>query len=391
MAGKAAVSVKIIDNYTALSVKCVIAFEAPVREFSFSLSTLLPIDSITSDVDVKWRIAREWQPRWQHKSNAYEVSGEAPMREISIAYHGQVSGWCNIIEERRTALSAYSAWTISETSVPLAFLFKVESMENYFILNARYDETEKLWIYGETGHEPGNIIALKKECYDTVRRGDFSFYFLEDAERAYAESYAYYYEDIIRYYLSLFPPKNISKMNVVSLGLRKGGGAYFRKELMVIERLKISRRTGKMKNDVISLLAHELGHHWFTGEDATTWENWLSETGAEWAALLYLLSIGNHRLFRKKIRRGKLTYRRTPVIKPPDLARPTDTWGVHIRGVMLFYEIYRKHGKETVLKLLRILAGQATTENFLADIRAQMGEGMARLIERNLTVKEYIL
>jgi hypothetical protein len=313
------------------------------------------------------------------------------MRGLSIAYHGRVEGWCNIIGERRTALSAYSAWTLSVTSAPLAFRFKIEGMEDYFVLNARYDEAEKLWVYGEAGHEPGNIVALKKGCYHTAGKGDFTFYFMHEAERAYAESCAHYYEDIMRYYLSVFPPKAIGKMSVVSLGLEKGGGAYFRKELMVIDRIKFSRRKGKREDDAMSLLAHELGHNWFTGADTATWEDWLNETGAEWAALLYLLSTGNQKLFDKKIRLGKRTYRRTPVIKPPDLTRPTDTWGVHIRGVMLFYEIYRRHGAETVLQLLRILAGQTATENFLADVRAQLGDALAFAIERSLTAKKYTL
>jgi len=382
VAGEAAVSVKITDNYTSLRVNCLIAFDAPVREFGFSLSSLLAVDSITSDAASEWKITGEWQPRWQYRSNAFAVTCDTPMREISIAYHGRVSGWCNVVEERRIALSAYSAWTLSETSAPLAFLFKIEGLENYFIVNARYAEEEKLWLYGKTGHDPGNIIALKRGCYHTVGSGDFSFYFLDDAERAYADTYAYYFANIMRYYLSIFPAKHINKMNVVSLGLPKGGGAYFRKELMVIDKIKISRRAGKIQNDVMALLGHELGHNWFTGEDMTTWENWLSETGAEWAALLYMLSIGNQKLFNKKIRRGQLTYQKTPAIKPPDLTRPIDTWGVHIRGVMLLYEIYRRYGQEAVLQILRILAGQATTESFLADIRAQLGDTMARLIER---------
>lgn len=35
---------------------------------------------------------------------------------------------------------------------------------------------------------------------------------------------------------------------------------------------------------------------------------------------------------------AKEKYKNTPVIRSPDLKRPTD--GVHIRGVMMFYEIY---------------------------------------------------
>ena len=390
MAGSATVFVKATDNYTALRVRCVIVFDAPAEKFRFSLSTLMTIDNIASDANLKWKAAGEWKPRWQHTSNWYEVSGE-DMRELSIAYHGPVAGWCNIIGEKRIALSSYSAWTACETSIPLDFSFKMEGMEEYFVVNARYDEAEKLWVYGETGHEPGNIIALKKGCYHTAGAGSFSFYYLDAAERACADSYAHYYEDIMRYYQSVFPPKPIDKLCVVSLGLEKGGGAYFRKGLMVIDRNRASRRAGKMQNDVMALLAHELGHNWFTGADTTTWEDWLSETGAEWAALLYLQSVGNRKLFNRKIRLGKLTYRKTPIIKPPDLTRPTDTWGVHIRGVMLFYEIYRKYGEETVLKLLQILAGQETTEHFLAEVSAQMGDALMRVIEQNLTAKGYKL
>jgi len=389
MAGKADVLVRFTDDFGALSVKCAVTFENPVNTFTFSLSSLLVVDSILSDVDSQWKTGREWNPRFQHKSNEYVVSGEASMREITIAYHGKVSGWCNIVEKRRIALSAYSAWTISETSVPLDFLFKMEGMEDYFVIHARYDEAEKLWVYGETNHDTGNIIALKKGHYHTARAGSFSFYFLNEAERAYAESYAYYYDDIMKYYLSVFPQKNIGNMNVVSLGFKKGSGAYFREELIVIEKINFSKRPNKMRDDVVSLLAHELGHNWFFRANTSSWEDWLNETGAEWAALLYILSIGNQKLFSKKIKQGKMAYKRTPVIKPPDLARPAK--GVHTRGVMLFYQIYRKHGAETILELLRLLAGleEVTTDRFLSEVRAQMGDTIYHLIAQGLTAAEY--
>ena len=112
MSANADVFVNFGDGDKAIIVKCVIAFDAPVTDFSFSLSTLLTIDNISTDTKSEWKIIKEWQPQWQHKSNEIEVSSATPMRELTIEYSGRVSGWCNIIEERRIALSAYSAWTI---------------------------------------------------------------------------------------------------------------------------------------------------------------------------------------------------------------------------------------------------------------------------------------
>ena len=118
MSANANVFVNFGDGDKAVFVKCVIAFDAPVTDFNFSLSTLLTIDNISTDTESEWKIIKEWQPQWQHKSNEIEVSSATPMHELTIEYSGCVFGWCNIIEERKIALSAYSAWTISETLIP---------------------------------------------------------------------------------------------------------------------------------------------------------------------------------------------------------------------------------------------------------------------------------
>ena len=35
----------------------------------------------------------------------------------------------------------------------------------------------------------------------------------------------------------------------------------------------------KHADQMIGLMAHELGHLWFTGADVSSWEDWLNETG----------------------------------------------------------------------------------------------------------------
>lgn len=389
MENNANIFVKLGDEGKAIIVKCVVSFDTPLTNFRFSLSTLLAIDNISTDTDSEWKIRKEWQPQWQHKSNEIEVSSTTPMRELTIKYSGRISGWCNVIEERRMALSVYSAWTIFETSTQLKFIFKMIGMEDYFVVNARYEPSEKVWIYGETDHDIGNIIALKKERCHVANTGNLNFYFLNEAEKIYAENYTHYYDEIMKYYTSLFGKKDIKKIDIVSLDIEKGGGAYFRKELIVIEKIHISDDINAIKQSAISLLGHELGHNWFFSADTTTWEDWIGETGAEWALLLYILSLGDKGFFESQLSWAKEKYKDTPVIKSPDLKRPAD--GVHIRGVMMFYEIYREYGAEKIIKILQILSDlkMKTTETFLSELKTQMDGDISEVIERGLAMKDY--
>jgi len=390
MSNNANVFVGFGDGDRALNVKCAIKFDAPVKDFSFSLSSLLTIDSIAAGpAQIGWEITKEWQPQWQYKSNEIKISGEMPVSELIIEYHGRVSGWCNIIEERRIALSAYSAWFIFNTSAPVKALFRLKDMENYFVINARYDDSEKEWIYGETNHDESNIIALKKGAYQAANTGNFNFYYLNEVEKAYADAYTSNYDAIMRYYSSLFGKKDISKIDIVSLDIEEGGGAYFRKELIVIDKINVSDDTAEIKRNVIGLLGHELGHNWFSGANSSAWEDWLNETGAEWAALLYILSLSDNGFFEDHLSWAKESYKNTPVIKSPDGKRPNE--GVHTRGVMLFYEIYLKYGADAIIKIMQTLANVKvhTTDNFLAELRAKTGGEISGIIERGLTMKDY--
>ena len=395
MANKADVYVSFGDGERALNVKCVIVFDTPVADFRFSFSTLLTIDRISADTDSEWKIARKWQPQWQHESNEIEVLSQTSMRELTIEYHGRIDGWCNIIEERRIALSAYSAWTVSEPSLPVKFLFKLENMEDYFIVNGRYDSTERIWVYGEADHDEGNIIALKNGHYHVANAGSFNFYYLNEAEKAYADNYIYYYADIIKYYSSAFGKRDMKKIDIVSLDFAEGGGGYFRRELVVIEKTYISEDKNEIEEHTVSFLGHELAHNWFTGASVLSWEDWLNETGAEWAALLYILSLGNENFLEKRIMHLKELedYLNTPVIKPADLRRPEG--GVHTRGVMMFYEIYREYGAETMLKILQVLANlrttgkELTTDCFLSELEAKVDDKIAYAIKRGLTMNDY--
>jgi len=175
--------------------------------------------------------------------------------------------------------------------------------------------------------------------------------------------------------------------------MENSGGAYFRKELMVVGKTHIPNDENEIRKNVIAWLAHELGHNWFLGANTSSWEDWLNETGAEWAALLYILLIkkDGEELFSLNLSWAKDTYKNTPVIKSPDLKRPAE--GVHTRGVMLFHEIYLRYSVDTIKTILQTLAGleEVTTDNFLSELRAKIGGTIPDLIERGLTTEDYAM
>jgi hypothetical protein len=132
----------------------------------------------------------------------------------------------------------------------------------------------------------------------------------------------------------------------------------------------------------------KLGHNWFYAANTSSWEDWLNETAAEWSSLLYILSISNYKMFEQQMDWHLKTYINTPAIKTPDLKRPD---GVHDRGTVMFYEIYKKYGKDVILDILRILASldDVTTENFLNKLRNEMGGLIPDIIEKGLSLQNY--
>lgn len=78
---------------------------------------------------------------------------------------------------------------------------------------------------------------------------------------------------------------------------RSRGSFYSRKGYAVIG--------GRSEVTKFNTLAHEIAHFWWTGADSSTWEDWLNESFAEYAALLaFKRKFGNEK-FKKRIKAYK--------------------------------------------------------------------------------------
>jgi hypothetical protein len=388
---KSAIDLRFDQNQIIVS--CELPLPNPVDNFNFSLNSNLSIDRITDGLnELEWQLTEEWIPIYRPKCQKICVKSPNPFSTICIKYHGEVNGWCNTIQEDRRALSYYSCWYPQECSPEIDIdLVNIHGCDDFLILNGEYNENG-IWIYGGQGYDTANIIALKKNQYKCIARDGLYFYYFLPEEQAVAQILLDQYLKICDYYQNrLFNMKSLPKLQIVSLGLPKAGGAYFRKELIVMAKvLSESCTIDNISESLGALLAHEIAHIWCTGADCTSWEDWLNETTAEWSALLYALEQNDDKMFQYILnfhisRSADLA---DEVIMTENGNRPN---GTHTKGTMLFYEIYKKYGQESIIRLISTFTNlqRKDTAEFLSELRNKGNSEIANVIQKGITANSF--
>lgn len=364
-----------------------------INNFVFSINALLEIDSIESGTkNLLWYKNKDYELVFRAKAQEIIVKSDADFETFTIKYHGKISGCFNIIEENRKALSFYSVWYPQETNISMPdALIRVHNLSNHFVLNAKFDNGQKIWTYGDKGYDVGNIIALKKDNYYVSSEGIFNFYFLSDEEAEAGQYLKYYFKDVLDFYQNkLYFPKEIAKMDMVSLLMPESSGAYYRKDLIVLSRILSEHcPPHALRVNLAALIAHEVAHNWCSGADCNTWDDWLNETTAEWSSLLYALYKDDTELFEYILDWKLKNYTKAPVIKTSDGSRPTI--GVHDRGTILLYEIYKKYNKDILIEMLRtfVFLKEKSTNAYLIELKKNVGEEISHIVERGLSLDMY--
>ena len=194
----------------------------------------------------------------------------------------------------------------------------------------------------------------------------------------YTQSIAIY-KDIIDYFNgNLFNRIEIPILDIAcaSPAITVGGG-YRRKDFMWCPVL------GNNIHEITRLFAHETAHIWCTGANSGSWEDWLNETAAEWAVLLFALQKKDNELFDfiMKPKLGK--FESLPPIKTIDNSRPE---GVHDKGTVLFYEMYSLYGLDAIRKTIRLFTdlSDKTTASLVKKLYDMHENVIAGFIEESI-------
>ncbi|MDE7446308.1 MAG: hypothetical protein K2N15_11510 [Lachnospiraceae bacterium] len=311
---------------------------------------------------------------------------------ISIKYSTPVKGWYNLISKEVIAISLYSHAFPSNLPDDIndSICYFVKGFEDYELYGAYWDESKELYaksskkLFGEIA----NIIALPKGRVKTYQQDKIRVIYKDNCNCESIFSSIEIGLQAFRYYNEIYSGKELSKVDVVVLGCGEPGSAYIRDNLIVMGEPMCALPTKELQELLTNqMFPHEFGHIWFKNADASTFEDWLNETGAEWSHLLFLLHVGKYELFDKCIEMHYDTHRRLgEEIRPKDLHHPNT---VHDSGVVLFHQIYKKYGKEAIVRILQILSNmkQQITEDYLHHIETEYSKEIAEFIRRNLDEK----
>ncbi|HJD23421.1 MAG TPA: hypothetical protein H9694_04660 [Firmicutes bacterium] len=357
--------------------------------FSFSLNADLAVRSAT-DGEGPLSCVRTGTEKLEFTSPAQRVTvtGGRPLRELRIAYAGRVQfsfperkNFHNIITPDIAMLSGYSAWFPQRLPVAVEEdRVLVKNGREWFVVQGAYDQAGDQWVYGgDTAFEPYNIAAYRREKLQCFSNPWLNIYFVDDRIREQAQRAERAYREIIEYYNGgLFREEAIPVLNIAcaSPAITAGGG-YYRPGFMWCPTL------GDDPLETAWLFAHETAHRWCSGADTSSWEDWLNETAAEWASLLFALHKGDTALFDYILRPKLENAPSLPAIRTADGSRPQ---GVHDKGTALWYGVYQQYGYETMCRLVRIFTDLPckNTENFLAELERQGLRDAASLIRAGL-------
>lgn len=357
----------------SLRVRGEIVLPEPMRELRFVLNRGLTVTEVLCDgAQAACETAGDCGPMFRAPCRSYCIRRETPFQRVALAYEGRVGTWWHCVVSRELiALNWYAVWFPQELPFEVQEdRTEVEGCENYLLLKGTWDAHSGTWRYGGEGYDPFNLILYRRDSVQIVCGEHLRVYFLDEKQRASAEKSVEVFEDILDFYArELFrtPWTGVVEM-ACDAPVVRDGGAYKRQGLIV------TNRPGDDDGELICINAHELGHEWCSGADVNSWEDWLNETGAEWAMLLYALSRGKQALYEQQMAWHREMAKKAPAMRPEDGSRPGE--GVHNVGTVLMAEVYEAFGAETVAETLRCMVAlkEKTTVNLL---RAMREAGMA--------------
>ena len=343
-------------------VKGQVTLATPINSFQFSLNKKLSDVCVHSGKLTATDISLPFRP----PCNQYEASFNVRRNKITISFEGPINGWMSFIEDTRIAVNFYTAWYPIIDDIEFDDITVIlYGLEDYVVLNAEFDSLERTWVLSNNPDDPYNILAFRKDknlVHENVNATATAYYFDHSEEQAAITS-VNSVEDIIKYFNNnLFSKKEFGRYLLVSFSNQDDTGGYIRGNLIVANHFESD------VGSAISFIAHEIAHEWCSGADFS-FEDWLNETTAEWASLLYILEAKRDtEYFNKKIKYHKEIAEASPPIKPKNLKRPEK--GVHSKGTVLLFEIYEKYGTESVKSLLRIYVSLEikTTEEFIKQV-----------------------
>jgi len=214
------------------------------------------------------------------------ILNKTNIKSIEIKYYGIINriqeSEINSINDDFIELNLYSPWYPLIKSIPtVKYNVLISGIPDYYLLEA--NKVKNNWSLN-IGSIDCYLLAMKNYSHQSIRINNMKvgFYSINKTGNKIVECLVKYVEDILKFYNNKFGTKYLdNKFNILVAPRIKGGG-YCREKLIVLSERGIEEK------DLIHFIAHEMAHIWWNGADATSWEDWLNESFAEYSSWLYI-------------------------------------------------------------------------------------------------------
>jgi hypothetical protein len=129
---------------------------------------------------------------------------------------------------------------------------------------------------------------------------------------------------------------------------RNDGPSFSRKGLAVIS-------AGRSDAGTYSTIAHEIGHFWWNKGDSSSWQDWLSESFAEYSALLAYQSKYSVEEYNQKLEKYKKYSKGTVPIWDIDRQSEAAYVSIYIKGSLIMQALRQRLGDKIFFKFLQTL------------------------------------
>lgn len=306
--------------------------------------------------------------------------------DFRVGYSGRigtVTPWkINRIREDWVELGLYSPWfPYDPNQKELSYKINLKLEGNYEAA-ANGSVQRKGGAFEITNPSADNDIVIAASKYLRKRNltGDgFSINLSSAVEIAdsTAENILSMGEGIFQNYKKWFGDNNALETSIL-IAPRETGGGYARKGFIVLSKISDSDFSNS-RTDYLRYFAHEIAHLWFYSAPGESWEDWLNESFAEFAALMTLREMAGGEEFLKRINRKKEKINSLPPIRGID-RKSEQAYGVlYNKGCCRLYELEQEIGKEDFLKLMSWIYVNhiSSTESVIEEIEKRFGKNAA--------------
>jgi len=371
----------------------VVAPEGGLRQIRLLLNRALTVRSVKADAGVKSYSFDRTQPsgyRYTPTAAPLVVDLVEPLPAgrttiLDVSYDGRIEPdpWhTNEIRPDWAELAMYAAWyPYDPASSSFTSAVTVKTDPGYGVTGwGVVTRSQDAWIV--TRDEPSwDIIVITAPNLQARRVGNesagievcYAKLDAENADRVAADA-----GRILNTLQGWLGPVSSKSLRIV-FAERKSGGGYYRNGFMTL--IWDPDYPG-----LVRYAAHEAAHFWWGRGQATTWEDWLNESFAEFTALMIMRDWYGEQVFEDTIARYRKEAENAPPIRGLDRNDAAAQAVLYRKGPVLLYDLEKQIGKQRFRELLARLVERkvATTDQMLATLEELTSKDIRAAFEQRL-------